>query len=161
MTCCPSLDRIGNRQRIQIFDDDDDDDDGYSTSALYGTEAIATLDLSPFIELIMYFPRILASIALLAASAHGFVQPSGFGMTRSSSLKMVADDAKVVLITGSSRGLGKAIALDIGAQGQKVIINYVSDGSKESAEGVVAEIKELGGDAVAIQADSEYEKVVD
>lgn len=67
---------------------------------------------------------------------------------------MVADDAKVVLVTGSSRGLGKAIALDIGAQGQKVVVNYVSDGSKESADATVEEIKSLGGDAVAIQADS-------
>lgn len=108
----------------------------------------------------MYFPRVLASIALLAASAQGFTQPVGFGMTRSSSLNMVADDAKVVLVTGSSRGLGRSIALEIGAQGQKVIINYVSDGSKESAEAVVSEIKEAGGDAVAIQADSEYRGLI-
>lgn len=67
---------------------------------------------------------------------------------------MVADDAKVIMVTGSSRGLGKSIALDLGKAGQKVVINYVSDGSKESAEDVVAEIKKLGGDAVAIQADS-------
>lgn len=73
---------------------------------------------------------------------------------------MVADDAKVIMVTGSSRGLGKSIALDLGKAGQKVVINYVSDGSKESAEDVVAEIKKLGGDAVAIQADSEYYFVV-
>lgn len=104
----------------------------------------------------MHFPRILASLALLSVTAQGFVQPTGFGVRSSSSLKMVADDAKVVLVTGSSRGLGKSIALDIGAQGQKVVINYVSDGSKESAESVVEEIKAAGGDAVAIQADSEF-----
>jgi NAD(P)-dependent dehydrogenase (short-subunit alcohol dehydrogenase family) len=69
-------------------------------------------------------------------------------------MQMVADDAKVVLVTGSSRGLGKAIALDLGKAGQKVIINYVSDGSKESAENTVAEVKALGGDAYAIKADS-------
>jgi len=67
---------------------------------------------------------------------------------------MVADDAKVILVTGSSRGLGKAIATDLGAAGQKVIINFVSDGSKDAADATVAEIKEAGGDAVAIQADS-------
>ena len=106
----------------------------------------------------MYFPRILLSLAALAASTHAFTQPMGFtprSSSRSSSLNMVADDAKVVLVTGSSRGLGKAIALDIGAQGQKVVVNYVSDGSKESADATVEEIKSLGGDAVAIQADSE------
>lgn len=69
---------------------------------------------------------------------------------------MVADDAKVILVTGSSRGLGKSIALDLGSHGQKVIVNYVSEGSKDSAEETVAAIKSSGGDAVAIRADSEY-----
>eukprot|EP00548_Thalassiothrix_antarctica_P006695 CAMPEP_0194136776 /NCGR_PEP_ID=MMETSP0152-20130528/6773_1 /TAXON_ID=1049557 /ORGANISM="Thalassiothrix antarctica, Strain L6-D1" /LENGTH=293 /DNA_ID=CAMNT_0038833571 /DNA_START=86 /DNA_END=967 /DNA_ORIENTATION=- len=72
----------------------------------------------------------------------------------SSSLKMVADDAKVIVVTGSSRGLGRSIALDLGKAGQKVVINYVSDGSKEAAEETVKEIKESGGDAIAVQADS-------
>jgi len=101
----------------------------------------------------MYLPRILAVVALLAASVEGFALVPRT-MTRQSSLNMVADDAKVVLVTGSSRGLGKSIALDIGKAGQKVVVNYVSDGSKESAEEVVKEIKAAGGDAVAIQADS-------
>lgn len=101
----------------------------------------------------MYLPRILAVVALLATSVEGFALVPRT-MTRQSSLNMVADDAKVVLVTGSSRGLGKAIALDIGKAGQKVVINYVSDSSKESAEDVVKEIKAAGGDAVAIQADS-------
>jgi len=67
---------------------------------------------------------------------------------------MVADDAKVILITGSSRGLGKSVALELGKAGQKIVVNYVSDGSKGSAEETVQAIKDLGGDAVAIQADS-------
>jgi 3-oxoacyl-[acyl-carrier protein] reductase len=67
---------------------------------------------------------------------------------------MVAENAKVILVTGSSRGLGKSIALELGQHGQKVVINYVSDGSKAAAEATVAEIKELGGDAIAVQADS-------
>jgi 3-oxoacyl-[acyl-carrier protein] reductase len=69
---------------------------------------------------------------------------------------MVADDAKVILVTGSSRGLGKSIALELGKYGQKVVVNYVSDGSKEGADATVAEIKALGGDAIAVQADSKY-----
>jgi len=67
---------------------------------------------------------------------------------------MVADDAKVILVTGSSRGLGKAIALELGKHKQKVIINYNSDGSKESAEETVQQIKDLGGDAIAVQANT-------
>jgi 3-oxoacyl-[acyl-carrier protein] reductase len=69
---------------------------------------------------------------------------------------MVAENAKVILVTGSSRGLGKSIALELGQHGQKVVINYVSDGSKGAAEATVAEVKALGGDAIAVQADSTF-----
>ena len=106
---------------------------------------------------------LLSALAVLAVSytttTNAFVQKStfkSFGVSKTaaaSSLNMLADDAKVVLVTGSSRGLGKSIAVDIGSQGHKIIVNYVSDGSKESAEATVQEIKDAGGDAVAIQAD--------
>jgi len=101
----------------------------------------------------MIFSRVILSALALVLAAEGFAPrvPS----SRSSSLRMVADDAKVVLVTGSSRGLGRSIALDIGKAGQKVVVNYVSDGSKASADSVVEEIKAAGGDAIAIQADSE------
>ena len=72
------------------------------------------------------------------------------------SLSMVADNAKVILVTGSSRGLGKSIALDLGSHGQKVVVNYVSESSKAGADATVEEIKSLGGDAIAVQADSTY-----
>ncbi|WP_130735180.1 SDR family oxidoreductase [Flavobacterium sp. J27] len=58
---------------------------------------------------------------------------------------------KVILITGSSRGIGAAIALKASTVGAKVIINYA--GSKEPAEKLVNEIKTNGGQALAIQAD--------
>jgi hypothetical protein len=75
----------------------------------------------------------------------------------SSSLRMaVAEDAKVCLVTGSSRGLGKAIALELGKAGQKVVVNYVSESSHANADQTVEEIKALGGDAIAIQCDSTY-----
>jgi 3-oxoacyl-[acyl-carrier protein] reductase len=98
-------------------------------------------------------------MATLVASSQGFIQSTRLGfvprtITRSSSLNMVADDAKVILVTGSSRGLGKAIALELGKHKQKVIINYNSDGSKESAEETVQQIKDLGGDAIAVQANT-------
>lgn len=105
----------------------------------------------------MKFSNILLTLGLLVTSVEGFTQPMGFyprSMSRSSSLNMVADNAKVVLVTGSSRGLGRSIALDLGKAGQKVVVNYVSDGSSDSAAAVVEEIKSLGGDAVAVQADS-------
>jgi len=108
----------------------------------------------------MMFSKVVLSLAALAASTtSAFMphQPLGVSRTvstKSSTLNMVADDAKVVLVTGSSRGLGKAIALDLGQQGQKVVVNYVSDGSSEAAAATVEEIKAAGGDAIAIQADS-------
>lgn len=60
-------------------------------------------------------------------------------------------DQKVILITGSSRGIGAAIAVKIANAGAKVIVNYA--GGKEAAEEVVSQIKEAGGDAIALQAD--------
>lgn len=72
---------------------------------------------------------------------------------------MVADNAKVIVVTGSSRGLGRSIALDLGSHGQKIVVNYVSDGSKESAEKTVEDIKAAGGDAIAVKADSEFSEL--
>jgi len=60
-------------------------------------------------------------------------------------------DGKVALVTGSGRGIGAAMAIELGRCGAKVVINYAN--SRESAEKVVAEIKSLGSDAVAFQAD--------
>lgn len=77
---------------------------------------------------------------------------------RTSSLRMVAEDAKVCVVTGSSRGLGKAIALELGKAGQKVVVNYVSEASHGNADQTVAEIKALGGDAIAIQCDSTFQE---
>lgn len=63
---------------------------------------------------------------------------------------------KNALVTGASRGIGKAIALELAAKGAFVIVNY--NGSKEAAEQTVAEIKAAGGDAVAYQCSvSDYE----
>lgn len=47
---------------------------------------------------------------------------------RSSSLAMVADSTKVCLVTGASRGLGRAIALELGKAGCKVVVNYAASG---------------------------------
>ncbi|KAH6635103.1 putative versicolorin reductase [Chaetomium sp. MPI-SDFR-AT-0129] len=60
-------------------------------------------------------------------------------------------DGKVALVTGSGRGIGAAMAVELGRAGAKVVVNYAN--SRESAEKVVAEIKALGSDAVALQAD--------
>lgn len=56
---------------------------------------------------------------------------------------------KVALVTGASRGIGKAIALKLAMDGAFVVVNY--NGSKDKADEVVAQIKENGGDAVSFQ----------
>jgi len=65
---------------------------------------------------------------------------------------------KTVLITGSSRGIGRAIAIAFAQEGANVVVNYVKN--KTEGEKVVAEIKKLGAGAIAIQADVSSESDV-
>ncbi|HEX8961221.1 MAG TPA: SDR family oxidoreductase [Geobacteraceae bacterium] len=58
---------------------------------------------------------------------------------------------KTAIITGASRGMGRAAAILFGAHGAEVVVNYQKD--KDAADQVVAKIKELGGKAIAVQAD--------
>lgn len=64
---------------------------------------------------------------------------------------MKNDERKVALITGGSRGIGRAISLRLSKMGMAVVINYARD--KPSAEELAAEIKKKGREALAIKAD--------
>lgn len=66
----------------------------------------------------------------------------------SSSLSL---ENKVALVTGGSRGIGRAIALEFAARGAAVVVNY--NKSPEAAEKVVEQIQSAGGKAAAFQAD--------
>lgn len=57
---------------------------------------------------------------------------------------------KVALITGSSRGIGRAIALELAWLGADVVVHYLR--KKSAAEEVVGAIRELGREAIAIKA---------
>jgi dehydrogenase/reductase SDR family protein 4 len=71
-------------------------------------------------------------------------------------------DGKVALVTGSSRGIGKAIAVALAAQSASVI---VSSRTSKACEAAATEIRDLGGDAIAIRCDinrrEELESLVD
>ena len=60
-------------------------------------------------------------------------------------------DGKVALVTGASRGIGRACAIRLGALGARVVVNY--NKSATAADDVVARIKAGGGFAAAVQGD--------
>lgn len=72
---------------------------------------------------------------------------------------MTADQTKIALITGSSRGLGKNTALALAEKGVAVIVTYHSN--DEEARNVVSAIEEMGSKAVALQLDTSNTKTFD
>lgn len=60
-------------------------------------------------------------------------------------------EQRSVIVTGSSRGIGRAIALRLAADGFGVVVNFA--GNQQSADEVVAAITTAGGRAIAVQAD--------
>jgi len=58
---------------------------------------------------------------------------------------------KTAVVTGSSRGIGREIALIFASQGANVVVNYVNN--QEAAEKTAAEIGQTGAEALVIQAD--------
>ena len=67
-------------------------------------------------------------------------------------------EGQTALVTGASRGIGKAIAISLAKEGAEVIINYSS--SLENANKVVSEINSFGGMAYPLQADISNENSV-
>ena len=66
---------------------------------------------------------------------------------------------QVAVVTGASRGIGRAVAIALAAAGAQVVVNYAR--SSTAADEVVAEIVAAGGSAVAIQADVSQADQVD
>lgn len=66
---------------------------------------------------------------------------------------------RVALVTGASRGIGRAVALALATEGAKVVVNYAR--SQAAAQEVVSEIAAAGGEAMAIGADVSQADEVD
>jgi 3-oxoacyl-[acyl-carrier protein] reductase len=66
---------------------------------------------------------------------------------------------QVAIVTGASRGIGRAIALELATQGAYIIVNYAS--SSRAAEALVEEVTSAGGQALALQADVSQAEQVD
>lgn len=64
---------------------------------------------------------------------------------------MASLTGKVAIITGSSRGIGRALAERLGRDGAKVVVTYA--GNRDKANEVVSTIKTNGSDAIAVQTD--------
>ncbi len=62
---------------------------------------------------------------------------------------MASLSGKVAIVTGSSRGIGRAIAERLGRDGANVVVTYA--GNRDKAEEVVSVIKANGSDAIALQ----------
>ncbi|MQC26549.1 MAG: 3-oxoacyl-[acyl-carrier-protein] reductase [Chloroflexi bacterium] len=59
-------------------------------------------------------------------------------------------EGRVAVVTGGSRGIGRAIALELAARGARIVVNY--NRASKAADEVVAEIEKGGGQALAVQA---------
>ncbi|MCL5884523.1 MAG: 3-oxoacyl-[acyl-carrier-protein] reductase [Deltaproteobacteria bacterium] len=71
---------------------------------------------------------------------------------------MTAVPGRVILVTGGSRGIGRAVALAFSSPGDAVVVNYRND--RDAASETVAEIRRQGAEAESFQADvAEHEQV--
>ena len=68
-------------------------------------------------------------------------------------------DGKVALVTGASRGIGRAIAIRLASEGAKVAINFA--GNQKAAEEVKGEIEKNGGEAILVKANVADSAAVD
>lgn len=66
---------------------------------------------------------------------------------------------KTAVVTGGSRGIGRAICIELAKQGANVVVNY--SGSEDKAKQVVSEIEQLGAKAIAVQANVADSAAVD
>lgn len=89
----------------------------------------------------------------------GRIAASNRASTARRTLVVRAADGDVAIVTGASRGIGRAIALELGKQGCRVAVNYAS--SSAAAEEVADQICKAGGDAIIYQANTGSKEEID
>lgn len=99
----------------------------------------------------------LKSKSSLASS--GVVRAQVATLEQASTGKAQHVEAPVVIVTGASRGIGRAVALSLGKAGCKVLVNYAR--SSKEAEEVAKEIEEYGGQALTFGGDVSKEEDVE
>ena len=100
-----------------------------------------------------FLALIAAALVVAATGAPGAASAAGASKAGKVAAPVVAKrfDGKVAIVTGSSRGIGRAIAETLARDGATVVINYSK--SADAAKQAVDEIVAKGGKAIAIQAD--------
>jgi NAD(P)-dependent dehydrogenase (short-subunit alcohol dehydrogenase family) len=73
------------------------------------------------------------------------------GRGESNMAETLSLENRVALVTGGSRGIGRAVALELASRGAAVVVNY--NKSSGAADEVVKQIQDAGGKAAAFQAD--------
>lgn len=95
----------------------------------------------------------LAGAPLAGGGTFPSISPPPTTTTTTRSMTTMAADgsAKVAIVTGASRGIGRAIAVELAAAGCKVVVNYAR--SPDAAMAVVSAIEAAGGEALAVRGD--------
>lgn len=122
--------------------------------------AIATSTLAFDFDMSTVAARALASRSSVAkfasrAAKHGRVARAARALV----VPRAEASGPVCVVTGASRGIGAAIALTLGQQGARVVVNYAA--SEGPANEVCEKIKAAGGDAIAVKANVAVPEDVD
>jgi FlaA1/EpsC-like NDP-sugar epimerase len=99
-----------------------------------------------------FFVTLYFSLTMLTTAFQGPKLKTVQILSRRHALTKISEDhtSTVCLVTGASRGIGKATALSLGTSGCKVIVNYSSN--EKAALQVCDEINAAGGTSLALQA---------
>ncbi|KAB1217312.1 3-oxoacyl-[acyl-carrier-protein] reductase, chloroplastic [Morella rubra] len=129
-----------------------------AASAKISQFSLLRLNLRPPLAASIRSPGLFSQLRFTTSSSSGVRAPVA-AVEQSSAEDARNVEAPVVVVTGASRGLGKAIALTLGRAGCKVLVNYAR--SSKEAEEVSKEIEACGGQALTFGGDVSKEDDVE